>query len=304
MNISLLAATVAILSLLTACDKPDTGTLAAAQSVPIAASPEPVQEAPTLSQSDKEKETLKGCTSTATNTPPTVETLEDVQGQMRCIENFLDTNKSTTHWQQAYADRATAMITSMAVIKALSEPIPSDGVTDMATSQKMLMEREKLKKLKSENYHFVDRALQEITISLHYGLFRELRRQGMQMGDPRESVRAANRIAKQAGIWEVSIDEVREDGQFIVTRLFTEKTPEFLIEGYGPVPVFLKIEDDYFGKNGAFSDKCTVYLGVAQTRLSYACADYLTGTQGRQIADSMKAAIKEDMNKEVSRTKG
>lgn len=303
MNIALLIATATALGLLTSCDKPDKGTPPIPQSIPIAASPEFVQEAPPLSQSDKEKETLNKCTSTAKSTLSSIEVLEELQGQMRCIENFLYVNNNTTHWQQAYADRATAMMTSMTVIKSLSEPAPSNGDVDMATSQKMLMEQEALKNLKSENHHFVYRALQEITISLHYGLFLELRRHGVQMGDPRESVKAANRIAKQTGLWESSIDEVREDGQFIVTRLFSEKTPEFLIEGYGSVPVFLKTEDDYFDKNGAFSEKCTIYLSVAQTSLLYACADYLTGTLSRQIADSMKAAIEKDMNKVAIRIK-
>lgn len=303
MKINLLIAAAAALCLLTSCDKSDKGTPSVPQSIKIAASPETVQEAPPLSQIDKEKETLNKCTSTVKSAPSSIEKLEELQDQMRCIENFLYVNNNTTHWQQAYADRARAMMTSMTIIKSLSEHVPSNGDVDMTISQKMLIAQETLKNLKSENHHFVYRALQEITISLHYGLFIELKRYGVQMGDPREGFEAANLIAKKTGTWESSIDEVREDGQFIVTRLFSEKTPEFLIKGYGSIPVFLKIEDDYFDKTGAFSEKCTIYLNVAQTSLIYACADYLTGTLSRQIVDSMKAAIKKDMNKEVSRAK-
>lgn len=297
----------AALALLTACNKPNTETPPVAQSIPSFAPPAPVPEpqavVPQLSQSDKEKSILEECSSSPVSTkPPTLDALEGLQGQMRCIENFLDTYKSTGHWQKAYADRAKVMMDSMVVIKALNAPAPSNSEADMANAQRMLKDREKFKKLKSENYYFVYRAIQEITISVHHGLFRELKDMGMRMGDPQEKVNASNRVAKQTGVWESSVDETREGGQFIVTRWVTDKSPMFLIEGYGTVSIILKIEDnDYFDEQGAFSDKCKVYLGVGQTRLSYPCAEYITGNLGREIINSMKTLIKEDMAREANK---
>lgn len=301
MKIGVLTVTIAAMVLLTACGKKNTDVPSpVAQTTPSTAPPQPV--APTLSQSDIEKQTLEGCTASTINTqPPSVDALEGLQGQMRCIENFLDRNKNTEHWQKAYDERAKAMMSSMVVIKAFSESSSGNSEADMANAQRMLMEREKLKKLKTENYYFVKRAIEEITISLYHALFRELKDSGMRMGDPQEKLKDSNRMAKQTGVWESSVDEVREGGQFIVTRWVSDKTPMFLIEGYGNTSVIIKIEDRFFDDNGAFSDKCKVYLGVTQTRLSYDCAEYLTAKQGRQVIDSMKSLIRDDMTKQANK---
>lgn len=308
MNMRLSHSIVVVLALLTACNKQSTNTPPTAQSTPSSAPPATAPEhqpiVSQLSPREREKETLDGCFSSHVYTKsPSIDALEGLQDQMRCIENFLDTYKSTEYWQKAYADRAKAMMASMVVIKALNEPRASHGDVDMANAQRKLLDREKFKKLKSENYNFVYRAIQEITISIHHGLFQELKQKGMRMGDPREKINESNRVAKQTGVWETSVDEVRESGQFVITRWVTEKTPMFFIEGYGAVSTILKVEDDdFFDEHGAFSNKCKVYLGVGQTRLFYPCAEYLTGNLGRQIIDSMKALIKDDMAKEVSKT--
>lgn len=300
-----LIAIASVAVLLSACGqhKTETEPIAQASQTPSAPVPESPPPAPTLSQSDKEKAALEGCTATPVNTkPPSVDALESLQSQMRCVENFLDNNKATEHWQKAYAVRAKAMMASMDVINVLGEPTFNNGDADMANAQRMLMDREKLKKLKSENYHFVYRAIQEITISRHHGLFQELKRKGMSMGDPKEQLNASNRVNKQVGVWESSVDEVREGGQFIITRWVTEKTPMFLLEGYGTVSATLKVEDDYFDENGVFSDKCKVYIGIAEGRLSYPCPEYLTGVKGGQIIDAMMAMVKESMAKQANRS--
>lgn len=298
MKIGVLTVAVASLALLTACGEKSTDAPSPVAQTQTTAAPLPA----TLSPSEKEKETLDGCAArTISIEPPSVDALEDLQGQMRCIENFLDTHKNTEHWQKAYADRAKAMQDSMVVIKALSGPPSGNGDGEMANAQRTLMDREKLKKLKSKNYYFVKRAIEEITISFHHALFRELREGGMQMGNPQEKINESNRMAKQTGVWETSVDEVREGGQFAVTRWVSDKTPVFLVEGYGSASVTIKIEDEYFNDNGAFSEKCKVYLGVTQTRLSYDCPQYLSGNMGREVVDAMKSLIKEDMAKKVSR---
>ncbi|WP_208943657.1 hypothetical protein [Paracidovorax avenae] len=289
MKIGNFSVAVAALALLTACGEKNTDA-----SSPVAqttAAPTPSTPSP----EEKEKETLAGCSARAISIdPPSIEALEGLQGQMRCIENFLDDYKSTAHWQKAYADRAKAMEDSMVVVKALSGP-PVGGDGDMANAQRALMDREMLKKLKSENYYFVKRAIEEITISIHHALFRELREAGMQMGNPKQKIEEANRMVKQTGVWGSSVDESHEGGQFVVTRWVSEKSPMFVIEGYGTTSVIIKIEDRYFDENGAFSEKCKVYLGVTQKRLSYDCSQYLSGTMGREVLDAMKELIKEDM---------
>ena len=65
-----------------------------------------------------------------------------------------------------------------------------------------------------------------------------------------------------------------------------------------------KIEDSYFDDNGAFSEKCKVYLGVTRERLSYDCAEYLTALNGGEVAKAMNTMISEDMAKrQVALTK-
>ena len=296
MKIGVLSVAVATLALLTACGEKNTDA-----SSPVAqttATPTP----PTPSPEEKEKETLAECTArTISIEPPSIEALEGLQGQMHCIENFLGKYKNTAHWQKAYADRAKAMEDSMVLIEALSGPPTGNGDGDMANAQRMLMDREKLKKLKSENYNYVKRAIEEITISIHHALFRELREGGMQMGNPQQKIEESNRMAKQTGVWGSSVDESREGGQFVVTRWVSDKSPMFVIEGYGTTSVIIKIEDRYFDDNGAFSEKCKVYLGVTQKRLFYDCHQYLSGTMGREVLDGMKELIKEDMALKASR---
>lgn len=296
MKIGVLSVAVASLALLIACGEKNTDAPSPVAQTTAAPTP------PTPSPEEKEKETLAGCTArTISIAPPSIEALEGLQGQMRCIENFLDNNKNTSHWQKAYADRAKAMEDSMALINALSGPPTGNGDGDMASAQRMLMDREKFKKLKLENYYFVKRAIEEITISIHHALFQELRESGMQMGNPQQKIEESNRMAKQTGVWGSSIDESREGGQFIVTRWVSDKSPMFVIEGYGTTSVIIKIEDRYFDDNGAFSEQCKVYLGVTQKRLSYDCHQYLSGTMGREVIDAMKELIKEDMALNASR---
>ena len=296
MKIGVLSVAVATLALLTACGEKNTDAPSPVAQTPAAPTP------PTPSPEEKEKETLAGCTArTISIEPPSIEALEGLQGQMHCIENFLGKYKNTAHWQKAYADRAKAMEDSMVLIEALSGPPTGNGDGDMANAQRMLMDREKLKKLKSENYNYVKRAIEEITISIHHALFRELREGGMQMGNPQQKIEESNRMAKQTGVWETSVSEVREGGQFVVTSWVANQSPMFIIEGHGASSINIKIEDRYFDGNGAFSEKCKVYLGVTQKRLSYDCPQYLSGTMGREVLDAMKELIKEDMALKASR---
>ena len=234
MKIGVLSVAVATLALLTACGEKNTD--APSPVAQTTAAPTPLTPSP----EEKEKETLAGCTARSISIePPSIEALEGLQGQMRCIENFLDNYKNTAHWQKAYADRAKAMEDSMVVIKALNSPPTGNGDGDMANAQRMLMGREKFKKLKSENYYFVKRAIEEITISIHHALFRELREGGMQMGNPQQKIEESNRMAKQTGVWETSVSEVREGGQFVVTSWVSDKSPMFVIEGYGSTSALL-----------------------------------------------------------------
>lgn len=296
MKIGVLSVAVAALALLTACGEKNTD--APSPVIQTTAAPTPR----TLSPEDREKETLAGCTArTISIEPPSIEALAGLQGQMQCIENFLGKYKNTTHWQKAYADRAKAMEDSMVVIKALSSPLTGSVDGNMANAQRTLMDREKLKKLKTENYFFVKRAIEEITISIHHALFRELREGGMQMGNPQQTIEESNRMAKQTGVWETIVSEVRESGQFVVTSWVANKSPMFIIEGYGATSVIIKIEDKYFDDNGAFSEKCRVHLGVTRKRISYDCPQYLSGTMGREVIDGMKELIKEDMALKASR---
>ena len=117
----------------------------------------------------------------------------------------------------------------MVVINALNSPPTGNGDGDMANAQRMLMDREKFKKLKSENYNYVKRAIEEITISIHHALFRELREGGMQMGNPQQKIEESNRMAKHTGVGGASVDESREGGQFVVTRWVADKSPMFVI---------------------------------------------------------------------------
>ena len=296
MKIEVLSVAVAALALLTACGEKNTDAPSPVAHTTAAPTP------PTPSPEEKEKETLAGCAARAISIePPSIEALEGLQGQMHCIENFLSKYKNTAHWQKAYADRAKAMEDSMVVINALNSPPTGNGDGDMANAQRMLMDREKFKKLKSENYNYVKRAIEEITISIHHALFRELREGGMQMGNPQQKIEESNRMAKQTGVWETSVSEVREGGQFVVTSWVANQSPMFIIEGYGASSINIKIEDRYFDGNGAFSEKCKVYLGVTQKRLSYDCPQYLSGTMGREVLDAMKELIKEDMALKASR---
>ena len=296
MKIGVLSVAVAALALLTACGEKNTDAPSPVAQTTAAPTP------PMPSPEEKEKETLAGCTArTISIEPPSIEALEGLQGQMHCIENFLGKYKNTAHWQKAYADRAKAMEDSMVLIEALSGPPTGNGDGDMANAQRMLMDREKLKKLKSENYNYVKRAIEEITISIHHALFRELREGGMQMGNPQQKIEESNRMAKQTGVWETSVSEVREGGKFVVTSWVANQSPMFIIEGYGASSINIKIEDRYFDGNGAFSEKCKVYLGVTQKRLSYDCPQYLSGTMGREVLDAMKELIKEDMALKASR---
>ena len=283
MKIGVLSVAVATLALLTACGEKNTDAPSPVAQTTAAPTP------PTPSPEEKEKETLAGCTArTISIEPPSIEALEGLQGQMHCIENFLGKYKNTAHWQKAYADRAKAMEDSMVLIEALSGPPTGNGDGDMANAQRMLMDREKLKKLKSENYNYVKRAIEEITISIHHALFRELREGGMQMGNPQQKIEESNRMAKQTGVWETSVSEVREGGKFVVTSWVANQSPMFIIEGYGASSINIKIEDRYFDGNGAFSEKCKVYLGVTQKRLSYDCPQYLSGTMGREGSSSFR----------------
>ena len=296
MKIGVLSVAVATLALLTACGEKNTDAPSPVAQTTAAPTP------PMPSPEEKEKETLAGCTArTISIEPPSIEALEGLQGQMHCIENFLGKYKNTAHWQKAYADRAKAMEDSMVLIEALSGPPTGNGDGDMANAQRMLMDREKLKKPKSENYNYVKRAIEEITISIHHALFRELREGGMQMGNPQQKIEESNRMAKQTGVWETSVSEVREGGKFVVTSWVANQSPMFIIEGYGASSINIKIEDRYFDGNGAFSEKCKVYLGVTQKRLSYDCPQYLSGTMGREVLDAMKELIKEDMALKASR---
>ena len=282
MKIWVLSVAVAAMALLTACGEKNTDAPSPVAHTTAAPTP------PTPSPEEKEKETLAGCAARAISIePPSIEALEGLQGQMHCIENFLSKYKNTAHWQKAYADRAKAMEDSMVVINALNSPPTGNGDGDMANAQRMLMDREKFKKLKSENYNYVKRAIEEITISIHHALFRELREGGMQMGNPQQKIEESNRMAKQTGVW--------------VTSWVANQSPMFIIEGYGASSINIKIEDRYFDGNGAFSEKCKVYLGVTQKRLSYDCPQYLSGTMGREVLDAMKELIKEDMALKASR---
>ena len=49
-----------------------------------------------------------------------------------------------------------------------------------------------------------------------------------------------------------------------LSLLGNRNPPMFKIAGYGSVSIMTKIEDSYFDDNGAFSEKCKVYLGVTR----------------------------------------
>ena len=116
MRIGVLSVAVATLALLTACGEKNTDAPSPVAQTTAAPTP------PTPSPEEKEKETLAGCTArTISIEPPSIEALEGLQGQMRCIENFLDNYKNTAHWQKAYADRAKAMEDSMVVIQGTEQ---------------------------------------------------------------------------------------------------------------------------------------------------------------------------------------
>lgn len=288
---------VASLTLLTACGErsgdsaPQTAQSGAAAKTPKEAIPE-----------NAENVALNGCIDrTVTIDPPSLNALASLQGKMHCIENFLDTYKNTAHWQKAYDERARAIGDSMVVITELSGTAPNEGTGDMGSAQRVLIDQDKFKKLKSENYYYVKRAMEEITISIHHALFRELRDSGVQMGNPQQKISEANRMAKQTGVWETKVGEAREDGQFVVTWWASDKSPMFLIEGYGPTAVLLKIEDKDFYESGVISPSCKVFLGVTQKRLSYECQKYIAGNMGREVLESVKSLIKEDMEKKAGK---
>lgn len=302
MRIGVLAVAAATLVLLSGCGKkePEAPSQVAQNTSPAAT---PTTPAPAPDPGELEKQKLVACTSTQVSLePPSVEALASLQEQMRCVENFLTDYKTTQHWKQAYADRYKVMMDSMTVIKALGEPATSGGTSDLANAQRALMDREKLKKLKMENYNYVKRAVNEITTSITYSLFRQLKRSGVQMGNPKQDIEASNRMAKQTGVWGSTIDAESDNGEFVVSRWVTETSPMFKIEGYGSVSINTKIEDKYFDDNGAFSDNCKVYLGVTRERLSFDCAEYLSALKGSDVAKAMNAMISEDMSKKANRT--
>lgn len=269
-------------------------------SAQVAQSEAAVETSKAANSENAENGALAGCIGRVVNlNPPSLDALAGLQGKMRCIENFLDTYKNTAHWQKAYDERARAIEDSMAVIAGLSGSAAQESAGEIGAAQRALIDQDKFKKLKSENYYYVKRAMEEITISIHHALFRELRDSGVQMGNPQQKISEANQMAKQTGVWETKIGEAREDGQFVVTWWASDKSPMFLIEGYGPTAVILKIEDRYFNDNGVFSPSCKVYLGVTQKRLSYECQKYLAGNMGREVLEAMKSLIKEDMEKKA-----
>lgn len=304
MKLGVLTVAVASLALLAACSKKDADVMP-----PVAQNSSPSTTAPVTplvpepSPGEVEKKVLDACTATRVGLKPaTVEGLAGLQEQMRCIENFLSGNKKTEHWKQAYADRSRVMQDSMTVIKALNEPQAEGAGTNIADAQRTLMDRERFKKLKLENYNYVKRAINEITTSITYSLFSHFKKSGVQMGNPKEDIEASNRQAKQTGVWGSTIDADSDNGEFVVTRWVTETSPMFKIAGYGSVSIMTKIEDSYFDDNGAFSDKCRVFLGVTRERLSYDCAEYLTATKGSEVAKAMNMLISEDMAKKANRT--
>ena len=269
--------------------------VALAQSIPLPTSP-----STPISGVELEKRSLQQCTSTPVGIkPPTLAALEGLQEQLRCIENFLDSHQDTPHWPQAYADRSKAMQAAMKVIKALSDRPTSTDDSDMAKTQRVLLEREQLSKLKSENYYFAKRAIDEITISIHQVLFRELRDGGMRMGDPVAAINESNQSAKQTGVWESIIDESRENGQFVVRRWVTEKSPMFVVQGFGPVMANVKIDDSGLPNSGVFSQNCRVNLSVAGDHQSYDCEQFLSGELSYKAMSAMKKAIQQGMTRQA-----
>ena len=295
-------AMLAALVTLMACSDTQTGPSASQPGTgesPDAGMAQPAVAA--TADSEQEKEVLAACTAIGIRLdPPSLSALQDLHGQMRCLENFLEVFPQTDHWQSAYAQRSRAVADAMALIQALSTA--DAAPTDMAQAQRLLMEREQLQSLKSETRHYVMRAVQEVTIDIHQSLFAELRQGGMQMGDPQQFIEESNRNAQQTGVWGVSVDHARESGQFVVTRWFSTKAPMFVIEGYGPATLLPSIEDAKFEEHGVFGEGCKVHLGVAQTRLTYDCTQYLSGTQGWEVIGAVKAAIKQDMSAKVRRS--
>lgn len=305
MKLGVLIAGIASLAIFAACSKKDD----AGVTPPVGQNSSPSQSTlaappvPEPSSSEMKKKVLDACTATPVGIEhASVDVLADLQEQMRCIENFLSDNKKTEHWKQAYANRSKVMLESMIVIKALNEPKADGAGSDIANAQRTLMDREKFKKLKSENYNYVKRAINEITTSITYSLFIHLKNSGVQMVNPKEDIEASNRQAKQTGVWGSTIDSEMDNGEFVISRWVTETSPMFKIAGYGSVSIITKIEDDYFDDNGAFSNKCKVYLGVTQTRLSYDCVEYLTAAKSAEVAKAMNSLISEDMAKNANRT--
>jgi len=260
----------------------------------------PAYATPHHDPAEREKNALQDCNlPDKTKLEATIETLASLQLRSRCVEDFLHKYPHTGYWQEAYMVRGRMLNGAMAIIRELdstSRPVKS---TDIVAAQKLLMDSQSLRKLKTENFNYTKRALEEITIAIHRGVFYELKAKGLAMGDPRARLDAANRTARQLGIWETIIEETRENGQFLVTRWVTERSSMFLIEGYGLVTASVKVPDIYFNEEGAFSDDCKVLVSMDGGLTSYPCGTFLSGSLGADAVRSLSAVVQESLSKKA-----
>lgn len=270
------------------------------QEVQLTVDPQPKIEEQTnqiaLSKEELELKEYKSCEDTfqSITYQPTIEFLEKSQESLRCVENFLSRHSDTTYRNQVYLLRAKIVQSVMRGIEEHKNTDVKEG-DDLSTMQNHRLSAEKLKKIKSENYSFIRRAIEETTISIYHDIFLELRDQGVKLGDPKLSIEQGNRMAKQTGVWESTIDEERDGGKFVVKRWVTEKVPMFVIEGVGGISPVVQIEDPVLETEGYFSKNCFVYLGIGSERYPFACFDFIKGSLSESVKAKVIADIKHDM---------
>lgn len=289
-----------LLILTVSCKKPEPG-----QQVPPIEEPKQNIEVQAsqvvLSNEEMEIKEYKECENSfqTKSYQPTLEHLENLQDSMRCVENFLSRHSTTAYRNQVYLLRAKIIQDIMKGLEQQKDAgIKGGGGEDLAALQNNRLDSERLKKIRSENYSYIKRAIEETTISIYYDIFLELKEKGLKMGDPRSKIEQGNRMAKQTGVWESSIDEERDDGKFIVKRWMTEKEPMFVIEGSGSVSPIIQVEDQSLESEGYLSKHCLVNLGIGSERHPFACLDYLKGILSASVKNKVLANIKHDMTQQ------
>ncbi len=228
-----------------------------------------------------------------------VSAIRQLHSTLRCVENILDTRKETLLWLLAYQIRWKTLDVVMMMTKRMNADNQAAGAAgeDMAKAQALLIEREQMKKLSEDTMYYAIRATQELNISTAHMLYRDLKSSGMQMADPMVEVNASNLTSRRTGVWETTIDDRRDGGEFLIVRWVTEKEPMFSLSGYGSVRPGIRIEDPAFDETGVFSDNCSINITLADGRLTYKCQDYVKGETTDKIVAEMKKLVQTAMSK-------